>query len=476
MEISFLGAAGTVTGSKYLVSTGERRILVECGLFQGLKELRLRNWAPLPIPAHTIDAVVLTHAHMDHSGYLPSLRKQGFTGKIFCTAATLDLCGLLLRDSGSIQEEDAAYANRKGFSKHHPALPLYTQKDAEAVMHQFSTVAWERDHYLGGGISVRFSPAGHILGAAVATLQTPEGRIVFSGDLGRFNDPIMRPPVPIAEADWLVLESTYGDRLHEKADPEEQIEAVVRRVTERGGVLLIPAFAVGRSQLMLYHLHRLKARGLFTNVPVFLNSPMAANVGELLCEYHFEHGLSAADSRAVCNTAHIIRDVAESRALNEKRGPMIIVSASGMLTGGRILHHLKAFGHDSRNGILLAGYQAPGTRGGDLVRGAKALKIHGGMVPVHAEVFTMDTLSAHADEDEIIQWLRGFQSAPMTTFLTHGEPPAAEALGLRIAKELGWSCAIPVHGERVTLEGGRLSQRAQETRSSETNRARPLDV
>ncbi|NUQ77327.1 MAG: MBL fold metallo-hydrolase [Polyangiaceae bacterium] len=476
MEISFLGAASTVTGSKYLVTTSERRILVECGLFQGLKELRLRNWAPLPIPVHTIDAVVLTHAHMDHSGYLPSLRKQGFTGKIFCTAATLDLCGLLLRDSGSIQEEDAAYANKKGFSKHHPALPLYTQKDAEAVLHQFSTVPWEREHYLGGGISVRFSPAGHILGAAIVTLQTPEGRIVFSGDLGRMRDPIMRPPVPVAEADWLVIESTYGDRLHENADPEEQLAAVVRRVTDRGGVLLIPAFAVGRSQLMLYYLHRLKERGLFKNVPVFLNSPMAANVGEILCEYHLEHALSAVETRAVCNTARIIQDVAESRALNERRGPMIIVSASGMLTGGRILHHLKAFGHDPKNGILLAGYQAPGTRGGDLVRGAKALKIHGGMVPILAEVFTMDTLSAHADQDELMLWLRGFQSPPKTTFITHGEPPAAATLAQRIEKELGWSCDIPTHGARVTLEGGKLGRRAQEAPNPSENPAGSINI
>lgn len=456
MELSFLGGTGCVTGSRYLLTVGRRRILVDCGLFQGERIYRRRNWEPFPTPPRDIDAVVLTHAHLDHSGYLPVLIRDGYPGRVFSTAATRALCSVLLRDSAHLQEEDADWATRKGFSKHHPARPLYTRRDADAALERFTPVEWHASHYLGDGIAVRFAPAGHILGAATVTFDTPEGRIAFSGDVGRMTDAVMPPPERIAATDWLVVESTYGDRAHAPVDVEDALGELVRRVAARGGVLLVPAFAVGRAQALLFLLHKLKQRGAIPNVPVFLNSPMASNVTEIFCEHRSEHRLSPEDCHATCSVAHVVRDVAESKALNERKGPMIIVSASGMLSGGRILHHLAAFGPDGHNAILLVGYQAAGTRGADLLRGAHALRIHGKTVGIKAEVANIDGMSAHADANELLSWLRQMEAPPKQTFVTHGEPSSSAALAERITRELGWHSSVPKWREIVTLSGGDL--------------------
>ncbi len=452
MNLTFLGAAGTVTGSKYLLTSGTRKLLIDCGLFQGVKELRQRNWLPLSVHASEIDAVVLTHAHLDHSGYLPLLVRNGFAGCVFSSAATRALSALLLADSGHLQEEDAAYANKRRFSKHQPAKPLYGVADAHAALGRFTPIEWEKPHYLGGGFHVRLYPAGHILGAALVHVTDGDTSILFSGDLGRPNDPITVAPAHAPRADYLVVESTYGNRVHQSAEPEKEIAEVVRRTAARGGVVVVPAFAVGRAQTLLFYIQRLKRDHQIPDVPVFLNSPMAADVTDIFCEYRPEHRLDPATCQATCNAATFVRDVEESRALNARRGPMIIISASGMLTGGRVLHHLKAFAPDPRNTILLVGYQGEGTRGAALVQGAKSLRIHGEDVRVAAEVVQLSNLSAHADAPEIVDWLRGFDGAPKTTFITHGEPAASQALQERIERELGWKCKRPELGESVNLD------------------------
>jgi metallo-beta-lactamase family protein len=401
-----------------------------------------------------VDAVVLTHAHIDHSGYVPLLVKNGFAGRVFCTEATRDLCAVLLPDSGHLQEEDADYANRKHFTKHDPAKPLYTQREAERSLDSFTSLPWEAEHYLGGGLWLRFSRAGHILGAASVHLRDPETRIVFSGDLGRYGDAVMVPPSAPGRADFVVVESTYGDRLHGDADPAAELAVVVRRTAARGGVLLVPTFAVGRAQTLLYLVQRLKAEGAIPDIPVFLNSPMAVDVTELFCRHRVDHRLDPAACRATCHAATMVSTVDESRALNERRGPMMVLSASGMLTGGRVLHHLKAFAPDPRNTVLLVGYQAAGTRGAALLGGARTLRVHGSDVEVRAEVVGMGNLSAHADAAEIVTWLRGFEDAPRRTFITHGEPAASAALKSRIERELGWSCEVPKFRRLVSLSGG----------------------
>jgi metallo-beta-lactamase family protein len=452
-ELTFLGAAGTVTGSRYLLRDGSSRLLVDCGLFQGLKQLRLRNWAPFPVPPREIDAVALTHAHLDHSGYLPVVIRGGFAGPVFATPATRDLCGILLPDSGHLQEEEAERANRKGYSRHHPALPLYTQAEAEASLARFESVPFERPQRVGG-FTLRFRPAGHILGAATLAVEHRAGTVVFSGDLGRPNDPVMRPPDPVRAADWLVVESTYGDRLHpEGAGPEAELGEIVRRTAARGGVLVVPAFAVGRAQMVLYLLHRLRRHGVVPPLPVYIDSPMAADALDVLLAYAGEHRLSAAECRAMVEGIRITRSVEESKAIDAQRGPMIVISASGMATGGRVLFHLERFAPDHRNTVLLVGHQAAGTRGDTLVRGGRQLKIHGRWVPVRAEVAVLDGLSAHADAAEIIEWLGGFERPPRATFVTHGEPVAADALRLRIEQELGWPVRVPEQGETVALGG-----------------------
>jgi metallo-beta-lactamase family protein len=405
MRLTFMGAAGTVTGSKYLLEHGDHRVLVDCGLFQGLKQLRLRNWDRLPLQPRAIGAVVLTHAHIDHSGYLPALARDGFHGPVDSTGGTRELAALLLPDSGHLQEEDAFYANKHGFSKHHPALPLYTEEDGRRVLKLFRGRDYGVDFEPVPGLTMRFSRAGHILGAASLHVRWDGGSLLFSGDLGRDEDILMRPPEPPPAADHVVIESTYGDRLHEEEDAATLLAQTVNRTAARGGVVVVPAFAVGRAQALLYLLGSLKQQRRIPDLPVFLNSPMAADVTEIYHRHAGEHRLDPEHCRLMCQTARVINSVEESQKLNDLRFPAVIVSASGMATGGRVVHHLKAFAPDRRNTILLAGYQAAGTRGAARGGGARDIKIHGEHVPVRAEVVNLGSLSAHADRNELLRWI-----------------------------------------------------------------------
>ena len=452
MNLQFLGATGTVTGSKYLLRHEGAALLVDCGLFQGYKQLRLRNWAPLPVAASGIDAVILTHAHIDHSGYLPLLVRQGFRGKVYCTAATRELCAILLPDSGHLQEEEAAYANRHGTSKHKPALPLYTREDAERCLKQFAVIEFGTPWQPVPGLQATLSPSGHMLGSAFVQLDDGRRSILFSGDIGRPEDLVLSPPSTMAGADYLVTESTYGDRLHEPSDPLAKLADVINRTAARGGTVIIPAFAVGRAQNLLFAIHLLKQQRAIANLPVYLNSPMAVDATAVYRHHRDEHRLSREECEAMCHAAKIVNTPEESRALNTRRGPMVIIAASGMATGGRVVHHLKAFAPDWRNTILFAAFQAGGTRGAAMVGGARTIRIHGEDVPVRAEVAMLDNLSAHADAAEIVQWLKGFSRPPKQTFITHGEPAAADAMRLRIERELGWSCRVPEYLETVTLD------------------------
>jgi metallo-beta-lactamase family protein len=424
---------------------------VDCGLFQGLKALRLRNWAPPPVAPKEVAAVVLTHAHLDHSGYLPRFIKQGFSGPVYSTPGTRDVCGILLPDSGHLQEEEARYANKKKFSKHKPALPLYTEDDARRSLKRFSPVPFREETSIAGGVGLTFQPAGHLLGAAIATVRAGDLRVVFSGDLGRMNDPIMHAPTKVEEADYLLVESTYGNRRHDPADAEQALGAHLNRALARGGVVIMPAFAVGRAQTLLYFISRLKARRAIPDVPVYLNSPMAINATRLYHEYTDEHRLTDEECEAAHAVAQMVNTPDESRALNGRGGPMIIVSASGMATGGRVVHHLKAFAPDARNMIVLPGFQGAGTRGAALAARADEIKIHGDYVPVRAEVVTMDSMSAHADYTEILGWLQGFKRPPKHTFVTHGEPSAADEMRRRIEETLGWPVSVPEYGENAAL-------------------------
>jgi len=451
IRLSFLGGAGTVTGSKYLVQNGDSQILIDCGLFQGLKALRLKNWAPFPISPRSIEAIVLTHAHLDHSGYLPLLVKHGFAGPVFCSDATADLCAILLPDSGHLQEKDAEFANRHGFSKHKPALPLYTEADARTALTHLTSMPFDQERTLPSGAVIRLRRAGHILGAASIELDWTGTRIVFSGDIGRYDDATMVDPAPVERANYLLVESTYGNRRHQKGDPVDVLDQIISKTVGRGGSVIIPAFAVGRAQSLLFHLHKLKSRGRLANVPVFLDSPMAIDASEIFCRRTQDQKLSEAECRQACAVAQYVRSVDESKALTANPMPKVIISASGMATGGRVLHHLKAYAPDHKSTILFAGFQAGGTRGAAMLAGAQAIKIHGQQVSVRAEVSNLDMLSAHADADEILRWLSGFKTAPRTTFITHGELTAADALGQRIEVELGWSCTVPEHGQKVEL-------------------------
>ncbi|WP_026986622.1 MBL fold metallo-hydrolase RNA specificity domain-containing protein [Fodinicurvata fenggangensis] len=450
-RLTFLGGVGTVTGSKYLLEVEGLRVLVDCGLFQGFKQLRLRNWAPLPVDPESIDVVVLTHAHLDHSGYLPLLVKKGFSGPVLTTQSTRDLCGLLLPDSGYLQEKDAEYANRHGFSKHHPALPLYTAEDALVSLTYFSPVAFRSWQRISERVSIRFQPAGHILGAAIVEVHCDDRRIVFSGDLGRPGSATMVDPTPIKQADYLLVESTYGNRRHEEQDPQDELEEIINRTAARGGTILIPSFAVGRAQSLLYHLERLKAAKRIVDLPVFLDSPMAIHASEIFCGDGGEHKLTLRQRRQACGVAEYVREVEDSKALDQDSMPKIIISASGMATGGRVLHHLKHYARDPKNTILFTGFQAGGTRGASMTEGAESVKIHGGYVPVRAEVVNLQMLSAHADADQIMDWLKNFEKPPKTTFITHGEPAAADALRHRIEEELDWTCQVPDYRDQVEL-------------------------
>lgn len=451
MQIQFLGATGTVTGSKTLVEHGGRRVLVDCGLFQGVKQLRLRNWRELPVPAHSIDAVVLTHAHLDHSGFLPRLAKLGFKGRVHATHATLDLCRLLLADAGHLFEEEAAYANRHGFSRHRPALPLFTRDDALRVLERFEPEGFDEAFEPVPGMRVTFRPAGHILGAASVRLQAGERSVLFSGDLGRDDDLLMRPPQPPVAADLVIVESTYGDRSHDPADALDGLAGAIGRTAARGGIVVIPAFAVGRAQVLLHALQQLKAAHRIPDLPIYLNSPMAASATRLYMRWAALHRLSEADCERIAAGTRIVETVEDSKRLNALKWPSVIVSASGMLTGGRVLHHLVAYAGDPRNTIILPGFQAPGTRGAALLAGATTLKIHGQHVPVRAEVVSMASLSAHADREGLLRWLQRLPSAPREVLVNHGEPAAADALRLAIEERCGWPARVPEDGERIDL-------------------------
>jgi metallo-beta-lactamase family protein len=447
MRVTFLGAAGAVTGSKYLLQLGSRRVLVDCGLFQGVKRLRERNWQPLPFAPQSLDAVLLTHAHIDHSGYLPVLAREGYRGPVYCTDATRRLLALMLPDAARLQEEEAEFANRHGFSKHHPARPLYTEADARAALELLHPVGLHAEVAVCPEARASYSRAGHLLGAASIRIETQGESLLFSGDLGRTHDPLMRAPEPPPAADWVVIESTYGDRLHTSIDAETELAAPLHRALARGGVVVVPTFAIGRAQLLLHLIQRLQARGAIPEVPVYLNSPMAEDATPLYQDYPDEHRLGAAELAAMSRGAHFVNSVEESKALNTRAGPMIILSASGMATGGRVLHHLRAFAPDGRNLILFTGFQAAGTRGAALLGGAETIKIHGEWVPVRAEVMQLHGTSSHADYRELVAWLAGSPRAPRRVFVTHGEPAAADALRQHLRRALDVEVTVPEQGE-----------------------------
>lgn len=456
MKIQFLGASGTVTGSRYLLSHGETKILLDCGLFQGFKNLRLKNRDPFPVDLEKLDAVVLTHAHIDHSGYVPLLVKNGYRGPIYTTPPTVDLCEIMLPDSGFLQEEEARFANLHGFSKHHPALPLYTMDDAKESLKYFKAVPWGAVTRVSkGGLGTfefQLFPAGHLLGAASVRVKTEGGSIIFSGDLGRSNDPMVRDPEIPDAADELVVESTYGNRKHPDRDPQEELREIITRTIQRKGIVLIPSFAVGRAQLILYYVHRLKEAGKIPgDLPVYLNSPMAAEANKAFAAHLDELKISEAELNSLWKSVRVISSPEESKALNARTEPAVIIAASGMATGGRVLHHLKSIAPDPKNTILFVGFQAGGTRGDLMVRGAEQIKIHGQYWPIRAELVNLETLSAHADADGILKWISALKRKPKRVFVTHGEPEAADTLRHRIEEELGLRALVPEHGQEFKL-------------------------
>lgn len=439
MKVRFLGAIGCVTGSRHLLETRSgKQILIDCGMFQGSKELRLRNWADFPVPPASIDAVILTHAHIDHSGYLPRLMMNGFRGPVFVTPATLDLCSIMLLDSAHLHEEDARYANRKGFSKHTPALPLYTVAAAEKAMGLFKKIEFDSPFSPVPDVKATFYRVGHILGAACVKIEIDGESILFSGDVGRPTDPILRPPVKRPTADYVVIESTYGNREHVDTDLVGQLKVHINRTIERGGIVLVPAFSVGRTQLLLEAILQLQRKNEIPKVPVYLNSPMSIRVNGVFCKHAAETKLSSEEVQEICETAIPVVDVEESRDLNSRRESAIIIAANGMATGGRVLHHLKGLVGSSKHTILFTGYQAEGTRGAKMLAGEPTIRIHGEDLPVKAEVAVLDNVSAHADGSELMDWLKSGDAPPKSVFITHGEPEASAGLRLRIETELGW--------------------------------------
>ena len=459
--LTFLGATGTVTGSKYLLEAGGERLMIDCGLFQGEKELRLRNWNPLPIPPPSIQWLVLTHAHLDHTGYVPRLVKGGFRGQIYASPATVDLSKLVLPDSGHLQEEDAAYANKKGFSKHDPALPLYTHDEAVKSLESFRAIDESKPLELSSHFTLRCLSAGHILGARMIEVTVRENgsvkRILFSGDLGRFPQLILREPVvPEDGFDYMLLESTYGDRLHPRDDVGARLASIVEGTAQRGGTVVIPSFAVGRTQELLYLFRELIELGRMHSLPIHVDSPMAIDVTDLYRRHEEDHDLQteALEAQGIKPFSppdvHFDRSVEDSKALNDARYPMVIISASGMATGGRVVHHLERCLPDHRNTILFVGFQAAGTRG-RLIQAGQPVKMHGQYVHIRARIESLEHLSGHADYGEILGWLRKFHKPPGKTFLVHGEPKAAESLRQKVAQELQWDVSVGSYLQKVQL-------------------------
>lgn len=449
--LQFLGAAGTVTGSKHLLKVGGKQVLLDCGLFQGLKELRLRNRSEPSFRPSDIDAVVLSHAHIDHSGYLPLLVRKGFRGPIYCTPGTRSLLKIMLPDAAHIQEEEAAYANRKGFSKHRPAEPLYVLRDAQDSLKLLESHMYGDSFQVTSDITALFRRAGHILGSASVELKIGSSNpvtLVFSGDLGRGGRPMIRDPELVRHADVLLVESTYGDRTHPNVNSSNQLEQVVNDAANRGGALLVPAFAVGRTQELIWRLRELEEAGRIPRLPIYIDSPMATDATEIFCQHPEDHDIDMKllmdEHRCplCCKPYTFTRTPEESKGLNHIKGPLIIVAASGMATAGRIVHHLKQRVSDPRTTVLLVGFQAAGTRGRSLQHGAKSLRLHGQDVPVRAHVATIDGLSGHADQGEILRWLRGFHEAPMNTYIVHGEPAAAQSFAERVKTQLGWNIHV----------------------------------
>jgi metallo-beta-lactamase family protein len=451
MTLQFLGAARTVTGSKHLLETGSVRVLVDCGLFQGLKSLRERNWEPFPVPPVSVDVVVLTHAHLDHCGHLPRLVAQGFSGRIFCTAGTQELAKIVLEDAGRLQEEDAERANRKGYTKHKPALALFTEADAARAIQQLQPIGYNRPMPIAPGIELEFLNAGHLLGSAYARITVAsEGKtILFGGDLGRYGRPVLPDPAPPPEADVVLVESTYGDRIHEADDDGAHLARIINETVERRGKIVIPAFALGRVEELLYWVRVLEERNAIPELPVYVDSPMAK---EVLAEYRDRaHELDAGLRDFMTARLRVISSIPESRKVQDDDRPSIVISASGMATGGRVLHHLKRVLPDARNTVLFAGYQSVGTRGRLLKDGAQFTRIHGEEVVVKARIESLDSLSAHADTNEILRWLKGFTRKPSTLALVHGEPGPMDVLRARIEHELQWNVVTPGHREKLAV-------------------------
>jgi metallo-beta-lactamase family protein len=459
-KLTFLGAAGCVTGSKYLVEANGKRLLVDCGLFQGTRELKERNWSTLPVDATSIDWLVLTHAHLDHTGWIPRLLGQGFKGPIYANAATRELCAILLPDSGHLQEEDANHAQRKGYSRHKPALPLYTEEDAAAALARFTEIPEAGILTISPEFSVKQHGAGHILGAKSLELTITEGGrktvVLFSGDIGRYSQPILSDPDPPPYADVLLCETTYGDRDHPGDSPYDEMADVVNRVAKRGGVIVIPAFAVDRSQLLMYVLRKLEDAKRIPHLPVYLDSPMAISVTDIYLKHPEdrsaafnteESGRDALDVHEI----HLARTADDSKAINNVKSPCIIISASGMATGGRVLHHLVQRLPDPRNAVLLCGFQAEGTGGRALQDGVKTLRLIGQSVPVAAEIVDMKQFSAHAGQSELLRWVSGFAAPPKQTYLVHGEPAAASAFQTLLNQQPGWKSTVAQYLQTVDL-------------------------
>lgn len=451
MFVDFLGATETVTGSKYLITAEGIKILVDCGLFQGQKALRLRNWQSLPIDVSQIDMVLLTHAHIDHSGYIPLLVKNGFRGTVYCTEATLDLCCILLPDSGHLQEEEALYANRKGYSKHHPALPLYTEEEAKEALSYFKTIPFGKPITINDSLGFQFHRAGHILGAASVSIRHHDITLLCSGDLGRECDPILFPPAKPNHADYLIIESTYGDTLHDTSPPQKKLGDIINQTAKRGGKVIIPSFAVGRAQLILFYLHQLIQQGDIPRLPIYVDSPMATSATKLLIEHKGLHKLSEKTVIEVCQTAHYVQSVEESIEIDSQPMPCVIISASGMITGGRILHHLNQLASDHRNTIIFTGFQAQGTRGDQILKGAKQIKLFGRYLTINAQVASLTNTSAHADYEELLNWMGYLPHRPRKVFITHGETEASLSLKKKIEQSLGWSCHIPSYEHHEEL-------------------------